>query len=259
MHMGKIIGIVGGVGPYAGADLVMKILSQTDSTTDQGHLPLIMLSMPELIEDRTAFLSGKSKINPALAIASIISRLEQAGAEIIGIPCNSVHAPEIFGVILETLRKINCRVRLVNMINEVAEFISCNYPDLVNIGVLASTGLYITEEYTRALVLKGYNVIVPSIEIQNELVHKSIYDHSYGIKAHAYPPTEKARENLKQAICHLQKNGAEAVVLGCTEMCLAIRERTVGKCIIFDSAMILARALIKLSDPSKLKQWDKNG
>ena len=50
-----MIGVVAGVGPYAGLDLLSKILSQTVADKDQDHLAVASLSQPELIADRTAF------------------------------------------------------------------------------------------------------------------------------------------------------------------------------------------------------------
>ncbi len=50
-----MIGVVGGMGPYAGLDLVQKIFDHTQAKTDQGHIPVSMISIPHSIEDRTKF------------------------------------------------------------------------------------------------------------------------------------------------------------------------------------------------------------
>jgi len=97
--MEKIIGIVGGVGPYAGVDLVTKILNLKKAVKDQDHLPLALMSLPGLIHDRTAFLLGETDVNPAYAISRIIMKLRQVGADVVGIPCNTAHAPSIFNLI----------------------------------------------------------------------------------------------------------------------------------------------------------------
>lgn len=88
--MGKrrLIGIVGGVGPYAGVDLYRKILEQTKACKDQEHLPIAMLSLPGEICDRTAFILGETDINPAYAIVDILKKLEGVGAEVAAIACN---------------------------------------------------------------------------------------------------------------------------------------------------------------------------
>ena len=41
-----MIGVVGGMGPYAGLNLVQKIFDETDAKTDQDHIPVSMLSIP---------------------------------------------------------------------------------------------------------------------------------------------------------------------------------------------------------------------
>lgn len=107
MNTDKTIGIVGGVGPYAGLDLTRKIFDQTKASSDQDYLSVALLSIPQQIEDRTSFLLGQTNINPANAISKIIRKLEQIGVGVAGIPCNSVHSPRIFDGILKKLRKAN--------------------------------------------------------------------------------------------------------------------------------------------------------
>ena len=72
MKKEKVIGIVGGMGPMASLDLCQKILNETNALNDQDHLPVILLSAPHLIQDRTSYLLGKDKINPAIPISKII-------------------------------------------------------------------------------------------------------------------------------------------------------------------------------------------
>ena len=94
----NMIGVIGGMGPYAGLDLVEKIFAETIASTDQDHVPVAMLSCPASITDRSAFLLGKSAENPANAIAEVALRLERSGAAIAGMPCNSAHARLILTV-----------------------------------------------------------------------------------------------------------------------------------------------------------------
>ena len=61
-----IIGIVGGLGPQAGVDLANKIMDQTISNSDQGHISVVLLSMPSNVVDRTQFLLGKVSDNPGV-------------------------------------------------------------------------------------------------------------------------------------------------------------------------------------------------
>ena len=65
----KTIGIVGGVGPYAGLDLAKKIFDNTEAQHDQEHLDVLLVNSPRLIDDRTAYIlavrDGKVATDPA--------------------------------------------------------------------------------------------------------------------------------------------------------------------------------------------------
>ncbi len=252
MNNEKMIGIVGGVGPYAGLDLVKKIFDQTEAKSDQEHLKVALLSFPQEVGDRTNFLIGRTKNNPAYGIVKVIRKLVDIGASVVGIACNTAHAPQIFKVIVEEIKKANISIRLINMIDEVSTFIQENYPQIKNIGILGTIGTYATGVYEMALKQENINVILPN-KIFKITVHNAIYDPIVGIKTQSNPITETARSQLMEAIDHLNKEGAEAVVLGCTEIPLAISEIKIGEIVIIDPTLILARALIREVNPTKLK------
>ena len=249
MNNEKIIGIVGGLGPYAGLDLVKKIFDQTKAKTDQEHLPIALLSIPQQIEDRTSFILNETNVNPADAIFTIIIKLEQIGADIVGIACNTAHTPEIFDVILKKLKQANSTVRLVHMIKEVAAYIRESYPSVRDIGVLSTSGTYKTCLYPNIFKPEGFNVIMPDQALQDSVVNKVIYE----IKAGFSPVSKAVKEQVLAGIEHLQKKGAEAIVLGCTELPLAVGAGQIGETVIIDPTLILARALIGIVDPHKLK------
>jgi aspartate racemase len=251
----KIIGVVGGVGPFAGFDLCQKIHDQTNSNIDQEHLSIALLSLPGQIEDRTAFLVGEKRSNPAYTIAKIILQLEAVGAGVVGIPCNASHAPSIFKVVNEELQKAGCQVKLVHLIEEVAGFLTANFPHVKRVGVLAVTGTYRSGVYQNMLEEKGFEVIMPDETIQFNFVHPAIYDPGYGIKAHSNPATATARTMLLKAVELLQDKNVEAIVLGCTEIPLAIPEKIIGNTLIIDTNLVLARALVREAAPGKLKNY----
>ncbi len=113
-----IIGIVGGVGPFAGLDLQHKILEQTAAARDQDHLPVISVSWPGPIPDRTEFLLGRVAENPAYPILNQLRLLAGAGATVAGVPCNSAHAPAIFDVVRAGVAGFERPLRLLHMIEE---------------------------------------------------------------------------------------------------------------------------------------------
>jgi hypothetical protein len=86
-----IIGIVGGVGPLAGLDLQAKIIAQTVAARDQDYLPVISVSWPGPIPDRTEYLLGRVADNPAHAIMAQLRLLASMGATVAAIPRPTRH------------------------------------------------------------------------------------------------------------------------------------------------------------------------
>ncbi len=249
-----MIGIVGGVGPYAGIDLLKKIYDNTIASNDQEHLDTALLSMSSSINDRTEYLEGRIKENPANAIAKVLLKLEKIGVTVAGIPCNTAHSDGIFDVVQEQLKKEKSSIKLLSMILETINFIKFNHPEIKNIGVLSTTGTYKSGVYSKKLQAEGYKVIVPTMEMQEELIHTAIYDSAYGIKSFSNPIKKQAIENLQKGISFLKAEGAEAVILGCTEIPLAIPEKEVNGMVTIDPTNILARALVNNYFPNKLKK-----
>jgi aspartate racemase len=248
-----MIGIVGGMGPYSGTDLLNKIFDNTLAQNDQEHLDAILLSTPSGIDDRTQFLLGKVKVNPAFAITEVILKLEKMGATIAGIPCNTAHSNRIFSVIQQELKKAGSTLHLLNMIDETIKFMASNYPEVNKVGVLSTTGTYKNRLYSEPLIAQGFEVIEPTLEMQENVIHPAIYDSVYGIKTVSNPVHPQAKKNLLQGISFLKQSGAEAVILGCSEIPLAIPEPTVQELFAIDPTNILARRLIYLDTPGKLK------
>ena len=251
--MNKIIGIVGGVGPRASVELVKHIFEQTKASKDREHLSIAFLSYPSFIEDRTDFILGRSNNNPADSIFSIILELEKLGAKVIGVPCNTFHSPICFDVLIEKLNQYGKNLKVVPMIKEVCEFIKKFYPEKKRIGLLATLGTYSSKVYQNIFDNKGYNIVVPPKKIQLN-IHESIYHSLYGIKVHSNPVSNSAKTILKESIKYLIDMECELIILGCTELELAFKEK-IQSAFYISPTLVLARALIKEIDPNKLKPY----
>lgn len=249
--MQKMIGIVGGMGPYAGIDLMQKICNQTEALRDQDHLPVAMLSLPHTISDRTDFLLGKTAVNPAFAIANAICELHQLGASVLGMPCNTAYAPPIFD---EIVKRIPPSVSLLHMINVAAEYICTTYPSVTRVGILSTTGTLLANIYPDSLSRYGLVGIQVPEALQQEQIHPAIYNKMYGIKAQAAPVTVHAKQKLHQGVAYLIYQGAEVIILGCTEIPLALTEETIGEVPLLDVTKVLARTLVLTSSPEKLQE-----
>lgn len=248
-----IIGIVGGMGPLAGLDLCRKIITQTIAAKDQDHLPLVLYSTPQIIGDRTEYLLGTIEENPAYAIVQILAKLESMGCTVAGLSCNTVHAPQIFGVIKNTLSERRSSINLLNMINEVGVFIKKQYTEVANVGILGTTGTYRTKLYDQ---LSDFGLGIINLSQQEQAkVHASIYHPEYGIKSDTDMVRKEAREILFSAADSLIRKKSEAIILGCTELPFVFEDNFYNGIPVIDPTLIFARALIKAHSPRKLKPW----
>lgn len=253
----RSIGVVGGVGPLAGLDLQQKIAAQTLAGCDQDHVTVLSVSRPSTIPDRTEYLLGRVSQNPAEPLAQQVQLLAQMGAAVVAIPCNTAHAPPIFNQIRLRLQAQACQIHLLHMIAEVGRFLQENYTHIQRIGILSTTGTYQTNVYPQVLGALGFTAVNPSQAQQENNIHPAIYHPDYGIKSCGFV-SEKARADLESAAHDLLAEGAEAIILGCTEIPLAMPQKQIGQALIIDPTLILARALIREACPEKLRPWSTN-
>jgi aspartate racemase len=244
-----MLGIVGGIGPMAGADLYKKIVENTIANTDQEHLSVLLASMPNEIADRTSFLLGKSDINPAPALAKIILMLERAGATHIGIACNTAHAPQIFEPMQCLLTQNDSKVVILNMIEETVSSILAHSAPIQRVGILGTSGTYKTRIYQDRLEAAGLSPIILDFNQQESLPQRAIYE----IKAASTNVPQHPVDLLNEALLILKKAGAQAIVLGCTELGMIEERLDLQGMAVFNPNLILARTLIRQTYPEKLK------
>ena len=248
--MGRAIGVIGGVGPYAGIDLVKKVFDNTIASSDQEHIDLYLTSTPAIIGDRTAYLLDGGE-NPATGLVACLDKLALIGSDVIAIPCNTAHAPQIYDEVVRAAQKKWPKVQLLNMIGETITAIRQRFPKGARIGLLATLGTHTVGVYrTHFEGERSFTLIEPD-QRGREAVHQAIYDRQYGIKAVA-PPTALAKAVVKAQAKLLIEKGAEAIILGCTELPLVLHDGEVAVPL-FDPTAIVARAAIRAVSPQQLR------
>ena len=202
-----MIGVIGGMGPYAGIDLVKNIFDMTKASSDQEHVPLSMISLPNLIEDRTAFLLGKSQNNPGIILSEIAMKLIEQGATAIGMPCNTAHYWH------NDIQK-NIKIPILSMPKEVFLYTKKTCKNNSKIGILCTEATLETKVYNKYFD-KNFTLISPSKSIQKESVNKAINLVKMG-------KVKDAERSLKPAVNYLLKMKCKKIILGCTEIPIAI-------------------------------------
>ena len=239
-----IIGIIGGMGPYAGLDLHKKILDLVKAERDQDYPSVVHLALPSCVGDRTQFLLDGKGENPAVSIFRMVEMLEAMDTRVAAVACNTAHAPEIFDPVLEMIRKKKLRLKLLHMVDEVVRFVREDVRSLHRIGILATMGVYRSRLYDQFMVQAGLEPIVLSPEENQNWVHRAIYDKEFGLKIKNSPPAPASGLLLKKAILKLSHMGAEAVILGCTEIPLGVSALSECGVPLIDPTLVMARALV---------------
>ena len=214
-----MIGILGGMGTQAGLDFCNKLAVLNRGKIDQEY-PLFILynksnipGRPESIGIQTGKLSSQSKNNKKKYIKVLKSLLkgcqllEKNNCKFIVIPCNTAHY-----WFDDLQKKIN--IPIINMPKEVFKVTKTQCKINTKIGLLATEGTLKTGVYNKFFE-KKYQLILPNIKIQKEKVNKAIKFVKMGnIKA--------AEKFIKPAIDYLIKKKCKKIILGCTELPIAI-------------------------------------
>lgn len=223
----KTVGIIGGMGPGATALLFQKLIDYTDAKSDAEHMHIIIDNNTAIPDRTTAILNGEN--TPALCIVESGKKLEMCGAELLLIPCNTSHY--FYDDIQEQLS-----VPVVNMIAETAKV--CLNNGYTKVGVLATTGTCNTDTYGRELNKFGVETVYPDVEGQKKVM-EIIYDQ---VKAGRKINVQILDQTLKK----MASKGAQAFILGCTELPFAIKNGDFGYHFL-DSLDILARRAVEMA------------
>ena len=216
-----MIGILGGMGTQAGLDFCNKLAVLNRGKIDQEY-PLFLLynksnipGRPESIGSQTKKLSNKStnktsreKYNKVLnSLLKGCKLLEKNKCKFIVIPCNTAHY-----WFDDLQNKIN--IPIINMPKEVFKFTKKKCKKNTKVGLLATEGTLKTGVYKKFFD-KDYELIEPSQKIQKSSVNKAIKLVKMGnVKA--------AAKAIKPAIDSLIKMKCKKIILGCTELPIAI-------------------------------------
>lgn len=232
--MRKTIGIIGGMGPLATQDLFKKIIEQTDAKQDQEHIH-ICIDCNTNIPDRTrAILCGGEDPVPEMVKSGV--RLQAMGADVLVMPCNTAHY--YYDKITPFFD-----IPLINMITETAREIQRR--KIKTIGLLATDGTIKSRVYHKALSAAGIEAVIPS-----PLRQRSIMDMIYhGVKA---ANRKINRAPFREALDELFAQGAEVLVLGCTELPIAFERLRIDKPAL-DPTTILAAAAVRFAEMPLLK------
>ena len=244
-----MIGILGGMGTQAGLDFCNKLAVLNRGKIDQDY-PLFLLynksnipGRPESIGIQTSrltnrFSNSKNKKKYKLVLDSLLKGcrlLKKDKCKFIVIPCNTAH------YWYDDLKK-KIKLPIINMPKEFYIHAKKTCKKNSPIGLLATEGTIMTGVYNKFFDT-NYNLIYPNKLIQKNSVNQAIKLVKMGnVKA--------AAKKIKPAINFLIKKKCKKIILGCTELPIAIFafksfDKIKKSKIFLDPNLILANAAMK--------------
>ena len=227
-----MIGILGGMGTQAGLDVCNKLAMLNRGKIDQKY-PIFILYNKSNIPGRPENLYRYDIVLKSLIKGCIL--LQKNKCKFIVIPCNTAHYWYD-----DLQKKIN--IPIINMPNEVFKITNKQCKKNTKIGILATEGTLKTGVYNKFFD-KKYKLISPDTKIQKEKVNKAIkYVKMGNIKA--------AERSIKPAVNFLITNKCKKIILGCTDLPIAIFafksfKKVKSSKIFLDPNLILANSSMK--------------
>lgn len=225
----RTIGILGGMGPQATILLQERLLKAVKATDDSDHIPL-MVDMNPQVPSRIQWLLEKRGTDPGATLASMSKRLQRAGAQALAMPCNTAHAfaKEIVS---------STTVPFFNMPELAAAHLAQHHAKGATIGILASPATQATGLFAAAFEPYGLEALYPAAQ---HPILQTIKD----IKATG--PNAAARATLNTAAMDIVANGAQAILVGCSEFSLLSHQITTPVPVV-DTLDILSQRLVEFS------------
>jgi len=206
----KKLGVLGGMGPAASAEFINRLIAQTPASCDQEHIPFVLWSDPRVPDRSTSLRNGDNL--PLSWLLEGIQGLKNAGCNCIVIPCNTAHF-----WFDEMKKRASWNSKIIHIVDSVADALRDVNVTNSTIGIIGTQATIELGLYQYMLNKLGWNCITPTKEEMNTLVQPAINL----IKANNI---EAAQPLIMNVVNRLIDSGAKAVVLGCTELPLAVKQ-----------------------------------
>lgn len=230
-----MIGILGGMGPHAGALLVERLTALNHAARrDQDH-PRVLLYSNSKIPNRVDAVLGVGP-SPVPEIVASLELLARGGAGFAAMACNTAH------VFLEPIVDLS-PLPVLDMIDTTTHAIARS--NLSRVALLSTEGTANSGMYQNGLARLGIEAITLDRPLQNR-VSAAIYDLRRGIKACASPLHPQTLADLYDVSRHLiERDRAQALLIACTDLSIAFRHPSLTALPVVDALDELAYACLE--------------
>lgn len=232
------VGILGGMGPAAGADFARLFVAACAdhmrgrgiAVSDQAFPEHWLAQIP--VPDRMVALNDPKlgAHQPLEPMLQAVAKLAALGATSVAVACNTAH------IWHAALQERFPQLELLHVAHEVARALAA--AGVREVGLLATQGTYASGLYDQAFAKLGLVCHVPLALEQEQLMH-GIFN---GVKAGNMALAYGAFAGVAKALA--ERHGLQTLVLGCTEIPLALTSVPDSPDLdLIDPAVLLAQAL----------------
>lgn len=201
----RVLGVLGGMGPLASAQFMLRLTMLTPATRDQDHVATVLWSDPRVPDRSRGKIGGGDDPLPWLLRG--VRGLKAAGCGAIAIPCNTAHGwyDEMAAEGLPVLHIVDAAAAALGQ-----------HTPRGTIGIMGTAATLAMRLYHDRFAAMGWDCIQPTDAEMADKVSPAIALVKANRVAEAYAPLAE----MAQA---LAARGAQSVVLGCTEIPLGIQ------------------------------------
>lgn len=232
------LGVIGGLGPMATAYYLELLVRMTDAKRDQEHPEIIIMNIPS-IPDRTAYILEQSPDNPLTPMVELGRQMKDMGATVVATPCITAH------YFHESLQE-GIGLPVIHAIRATAQVL--RDAGVRKVGLMATDGTVQSGIFQRQIEEYGMELVLPS-PVGQKGVMTLIYDQ---VKAGLEPDLylfNRIRDELRG-------NGAQAIVLGCTELSMLKKDFVLGHDVL-DALEVLAKESVLACGKPVKKEYDQ--
>jgi len=201
-----LLGILGGMGPLATVDLMRKIIEGTPARVDADHVPMLVANLPQIPARLDAWTRRDDA--PVAPMIAGLKKLERGGATLLVIACNTAH------LWFEPLQAAT-PVPILHIVDAAIDALRRRIPMPNKVGLLATLPTLQGRLYHERLEAAGFIALSPDEVTQRTLVAGAIE----AVKRNDLANARTAAQHAAQALI---ADGADCLLLGCTEMPIAL-------------------------------------
>jgi aspartate racemase len=224
----KTLGIIGGLGPETTSEFYLEVIFKCQKINNKIRPEILLLSVPMDLEmEHKAIVEGEGEEQYLPTLIKAAQKLESAGADFLVMPCNSLHA------FIEEIRR-SVKIPVLSILEETTNFLKKE--KINSVGLISTVITKRRKLYENSFEGAGIKTTLPN-DLEQAKIGKII--HNLVINRQG----NKEREELIKIIENFQAQGAENVILACTDLQLLIPEHAGAK--IHDTMKILAEAVVR--------------